>query len=477
VPTLNEENVRHLVRRTEVVDRQERVDALLALDSIADAVDDVMNVSGSVSSATFAGIDRDDDYSRGIRIGEHWMDQMASTARPFGERMAFFWHGHICSGLGKVGDAGLMQEQIDLFRRSGLGTASNSGSVRDLMIDMSTQAAMIIYLDNDRNEADSPNQNFARELIELFLIGVGNYTEADVEAATAAWTGHTARYPDRRYEFDADVHEAAPQDFLGVRINEGAARDAGRETVDVVLGTGSGDTGTVPVGANAGRSTAEVAAEFLSKKLWQEFGEATTGSVPDGVLADMSAALVDSSFDIRAWVRAMLVHDDFYTDEVKSGLVRQPVEYVVALMVATGLDAERGASFWLLERAGQRLLYPPNVSGWKPNGYWVNASAMGARQRIAQGYIWELTGREWHDDDDAFFPLGTGRVRKQWLHDRDLSGDAIVDELLRLTGLGTSVSISTRQRLIDHIDDPEIEFWHRLDALLLLLSAPEMHAA
>ena len=99
------------------------------------------------------------------------------SARPFQERMAFFWHSHFCSDLGKVGSAVLMREQIDLWRREGLG------NIRSLATTMSTQVAMIRYLDNNQNKASSPNQNFARELMELFLLGVGNYTEADVESS------------------------------------------------------------------------------------------------------------------------------------------------------------------------------------------------------------------------------------------------------------------------------------------------------
>ena len=107
------------------------------------------------------------------------------SPRPLQEKMAFFWHGHFCSEFGKVGDAEQMRLQIDLFRKNGLG------NVRDLAKPMSTQVAMLRYLDNNQNKKTSPNQNFARELMELFLLGVGNYTEADVEASAAAWTGHT----------------------------------------------------------------------------------------------------------------------------------------------------------------------------------------------------------------------------------------------------------------------------------------------
>ena len=189
----------------------------------------------------------------------------------------------------------------------------------------------------------------------------------------------------------------------------------------------------------------------------------------------MRAALLDTDFDIRPWVRAMLVHDDFYTDTTKGGLVRQPVEYVVALLVATGLPAEDGAPTWLMERAGQRVLFPPNVSGWKPNGYWVNASAMGARQRLAQVAVWSLTSDE--RDNGVGMQLPHGYIDYEWLREPDRPGAEVVDEFLEATALDTRLSAGTRQAIIDHLDDPTINYWQRVDALLLALYAPEMHVA
>ncbi len=483
MPDFSEANVRHLLRRTEFVDRPDRVADLMATGSISNAVNNVMAVAANPPSESFAGIPVGEDWQRGVRLGEHWMDRMATAPRPFGERMAFFWHGHICSELGKVGTATEMQKQIDLFRQSGLGPSdAQTGNVGQLMKDASIQVAMLKYLDNDQNRASSPNQNFARELMELFLLGVGNYTEADVEAATAAWTGHgRPRWDIDEYRFEPSEHENAPQQFLGQTVNNGTGSEAGNETIDVILGNG-----TVPAGAdtNAGAATRTVAANFLSKKLWQEFGEAATGSVPSGVAGAMRSALLTSDFDIRPWVKAMLNHDDFYTATAKGGLVRQPVEYAVALLVAGALPAENGAAFWLMERAGQRLLYPPNVSGWKPNGYWVNASAFGARQEMASGAIWAVMRDTWDGDDGyiQFGPVSTRitktEVQGLWQNDtytEPLPTAELVDRLI--ASIRLNFSADTRARVIAHLDDDDVETWQRLDALFLLLSAPEMHIA
>ena len=490
MPTFNEANVRHLLRRTEIVDRPERVQYLLSLGSIEYAVADVMDVPANPPSASFDGIPTDSGWQQGVRLAEHWLDQMASVERSFGERMAFFWHGHICSELGKVSSAPAMQEQIDLFRRRGLGPVGNGSSVVELVKTMSVQVAMLRYLDNDQNYANSPNQNFARELMELFLLGVGNYTEADVEAATAAWTGHTRpRWDVDEYVFEPDRHDNTPQEFLGRTINASSdPAKGGNDTIDVILGVdapGAPGVGTIPQGAetNRGERADVVAADFLSFKLWQEFGEAASRTVPAGVAAAMRAALIENNFAIRPWVEAMLTHDDFYATETKTGLVRQPVEFMVANMCALGLDAASAGQLWLLGQTGQRPLYPPNVSGWKPNGYWVNASAMGARQQIVQGCLWAVLRDTWDGDagyiqfgDDPANRLTKIEIQGRWQDGTEpIPDDEFVDRLLLYTGLRPPAS--TRDRVMAHLAHPDIEVWMRLDALLLLLSAPEMHIA
>lgn len=486
MPTFNEANVRHLLRRTEIVDRPDRVRHLLTLGSIENAVDDVMNVASDPPSASFDGVPTDSAWQQGVRLAEHWMDQMATVERSFGERMAFFWHGHICSELGKVDSGTAMREQIDLFRRRGLGPRTAGSDVGELVKTMSVQVAMLRYLDNDQNYATSPNQNFARELMELFLLGVGNYTEDDVEAATAAWTGHTRpRWDSDEYVFQADRHDPSPQQFLGRRINAGDPTQGGNETIDVILGLGTTGVGTIPPGAekNRGRPSNEVAAEFLGFKLWQEFGEAASHTVPPGVAGAMRSALIDNDFAIRPWVRAMLIHDDFYAPATMNGLVRQPVEFAVANMIALGLTAERAAQLWLLAQSGQRPLYPPNVSGWKPNGYWVNASAMGARQQFVQGCVWALTRDTWGGDDGyiQFGPDPAKRLTKlevqgRWQTSTDpISDEEFVDRLIEYTGLRPPAT--TRDRVLAHLAHPDVAVWMRLDALFLLLTAPEMHIA
>ena len=470
-PPLNESNVRHLLRRTEFVDRTSRVDELLALGSMAAAVDDVLAVAPDPPSIAFTATS---NWQRGLELSNFWLDQMVSARRPFAERMAFFWHGHFCSDLGKVNSAIQMREQIDLWRRSGLG------NLRSLATTMSTQVAMIRYLDNNDNRASSPNQNFARELMELFLLGVGNYIEADVEASAAAWTGHTDQWDDdvSPYRWRGDWHDGRPKTYLGRPINASGTdpRLHGPETIDVVLGSG-----TVPAGAdnvaNRGRPTSEVAAEFLSRKLWSGF--ATGSAPPPDVMTTMRSALVGNNFEIRPWVRSMLLHPGFYTDAVKSALVRSPVEYSVALLYATGKTAAFVNFNWLMDGMGQQLLYPPNVSGWRPNGYWVNASAMEGRARTAQHFAWSTMRTYWQQGGAGVISLRGGSLTNTEVTARTSTGTPVLsnaDFVSRLEQfMDLRLTPTSRAEVLRYANS--VSVWDRSSAVFLMMAVPEMHLA
>lgn len=450
----------HLLRRTEYVARPARIDELVPL-SLEDAVDNVLAVPANPGSVSFT---ESENWQQGVELTHYWLDRMAhDSPRPLQEKMGFFWHGHFCSEFGKVGSASLMREQIDLFRHSALG------NVRAIAKTMSRQVAMIRYLDNNRNRNTSPNQNFARELMELFILGVGNYREADVEAATAAWTGHTDDWQTGNYVWRPDWHDGSTKQFLGRTINAtGAAADHGDHTIDVMLGgTALGD-GVVPVGPNAGRPAKEVAAEFISKKLWHEFA----GTEPSAtVLAALRDAAVANDFEVGPWLRTLLLRPEFYGNAVKNGLVRSPVEFMVAALVATGHRSAQATPLWLMEGMGQRPLYPPNVSGWKHNGYWVNASAMAKRIDTARSFMWRSLDGYW---DGGPMRLGLGNMTRAEVEAEGPGQAAVVlDRMLEL--MGVELTTGTRSALLG-FDDPDRR-WSRPDWLSLILIAPDMHVA
>jgi uncharacterized protein (DUF1800 family) len=455
-------DIEHLLRRTEYVARPERVAHLLTLPTIAACVDDVLAVPANPPSVTFVDAQ---NWQRGVELTHFWLDRMAHDApRPIQEKMGFFWHGHFCSDLSKAGSAVLMREQIDLFRRSGLS------NLRTLATTMSTQVAMLRYLDNNQNKRTSPNQNFARELMELFLLGVGNYTEADVEAATAAWTGHTDRWDTDEYVWRADWHDGSAKSYLGRQINVSTpAQDHGAETIQVVLGNGTVPNGA-SVAANRGRPTRAVAAEFITKKLWIEFAGT---DIPAPVLTAVRDAALAADFDLMPWLKALLTRPEFYSDAVKRGRVRTPVEYVVACLAATGRRSAAATPIWLMEGMGQRPLYPPNVSGWKHNGYWVNPSAMARRTETARSFVWRSMSGYWQGD--GLIHLANGTLSRAEVEQTTYKDDPIglVDRMLQL--MGVHLSSTSRQALVSL--STANSRWERTDLLPLILIAPDFHVA
>ncbi len=469
---LNQANVEHLLRRTEFVARPNRVTELLATGSIAAAVDNVLDVPGDPGSAA---LDAATNWERSEQLIHFWFDRMAhDSPRPIQEKMAFFWHGHFCTDVSKAGSARLMQEQIDTFRRTGLG------NLRTLAKTMSTQVAMIRYLDNNDNRMTSPNQNFGRELMELFLLGVGNYTEADVEASTAAWTGHTDQWDTDQYVWRDDWHDNRSKSLLGATINasgstEAARRAHGYEVIDTILGSGRVPAAAASV-ANRGRETRAVAAEFLSRKLWIAFAGTSPSAATIATLRDSALA---NDFEMRPWVRTLLQLDEFYTAATVSGLVRSPVDYVVALLVASGKRSTQVTPTWLLEGMGQRPLDPPNVSGWKHNGYYVNASAMAARISTAQSFFWRLMDTYWDDTGPQARTIvlpGGSITRDQIVGTTGATAmppHTLVDTLLSMMRL--TASGSTRAALYAYVDSRDR--WSRIDVLLLMLLMPDLNVA
>jgi uncharacterized protein (DUF1800 family) len=452
-------DIEHLLRRTEYVARVNRVAELVAKPSLEAAVDDILAVPADPGSVTFT---QTQNWRQGEELTHFWLDRMAhDSPRPFQEKMGFFWHGHFCSELSKVGSGALMRQQIDTFR---YGALSN---LRTLATTMSTQVAMLRYLDNNRNKRTSPNQNFARELMELFLLGVGNYTEADVEAATAAWTGHTDQWDTDQYVWRADWHDGNPKPFLGRTINSGGdPTQHGAETIAVMLGDG-----VVPAAAdlvaNRGRPTREVAAEFISRKLWIELAGTTA---PPAVVDHLRGVAIANDFAIAPWVRALLLRPEFYSTEVRQGRVRSPVEFVVQCLVATGRRSSAATPLWLMEGMGQRPLFPPNVSGWKHNGYWVNASAMAKRTEATRQFMWRSMSGYWNGD--GLIHLGGGTISRSEVETTYRNQPvALLDRFLTL--MGVTLSSSSYGAVRTYLE--QSSWWERSDALFLILLAPDLH--
>ncbi len=425
----------HLLRRTEYVAKPARVAALSALTR-DQAVDNILNVSPTpVAIPTYIDHDIDGEgYNQWVYAVQWWIDRMVDSPTPIQEKMTFFWHGHFCTSWDKVNSARLMTAQNKLFRDSAFG------NFRTLTQSMALQPAMLLYLDNVDNVKSSPNQNFARELMELFTIGVGNYTEDDVTAGCRAWTGHGIDWNTYNYLFRASEHDTQAKVFMGVSRNWN-----GPDIINYLL--------------QENLTTKLTACKFLTKKLWEYFAH----EAPSTALVDeLAQVLFDNDFAIKPWVRAMLVHDAFYTPEAMQGLVRSPVDWVVALEYFTNF---RGATLnpqWYVDGMGQVPFNPPNVAGWKTNGYWVNTSVFGARAEFARGITWRLRQNNANDVSKGHTP------------------DEAIDLVAAMFGL--DLSATTRSALSDFIavqrtNEPWVGWWESTNLLTMAMMAPEMHVA
>jgi uncharacterized protein (DUF1800 family) len=262
--------------------------------------------------------------------------------------MTLFWHGHFSVANTKVNNPQAMHNHLALLREKGLG------SFRELLLGVSQDPAMLIWLDGNTNRKGAPNENYGRELLELFTLGIGNYTEADVQASARAFTGWNLQ--DGAFFFNRNQHDFSPKTFLG----QSGPLDGG-DIVDTVSGH---------------RATAE----RLCKKLFAFF------AYPDpepGLLGSLVGAYLDSGQEIRSVVRAILSSDAFYSDQSRYGHVKSPVEYTVGAIRMVGAQTRERGLILALRSMGQDILNPPNVAGWAGGKAWINPSTLLARFNFA----------------------------------------------------------------------------------------------
>ena len=283
------------------------------------------------------------------RVAYWWANRMLLSPRPLQERMALFWHGHFATNEDKVRDYRKMLKQLRLFQRLGLG------DFRTLLIGVAQDPAMLAFLDAGVNVKGSPNENFAREIMELFTMGVGHYGEADVREAARAFTGWNYRGLD--FDFNADAHDGGSKRFLG---REG--RFDGVEVIDIILAQ-------------------DAAAEFIAGKLHRHFvGEALDA---DG-RRELGAWMKAADYDIAAFLERLFLSRHFYAPDVLGTRIKGPVEFVVSTYRKLGLEAVPGAPDFntVTESLGQRLMHPPTVAGWSEGRSWITPSLLFERSNF-----------------------------------------------------------------------------------------------
>jgi uncharacterized protein (DUF1800 family) len=303
------------------------------------------------------------------RLKAWWIRAMLETRRPLEQKLTLFWHGHFAVSAEKVRVSGHIYNYYETLRRHA------SGSFRTLVREVGITPAMLGYLDNRHNRKGEPNENFARELMELFTLGIGNYTEQDIKEAARAFTGYTTR--DGEFRFVANQHDYDEKTVLGVTGN----LDAG-DVVDILLDQ-------------------PAASRFIGRKLWEFF--AYTDPEPD-LVEEVAAALREANWELKPVLRAIFLSRAFYSRRAFLQQVKSPVQYLVGLLDHAGGWPARDQLVTLALRAlGQDLFYPPNVKGWDGGRAWINTNTLLLRMNMpAVAFLGEqLTVRGAGRLDDA----------------------------------------------------------------------------
>lgn len=297
----------------------------------------------------------------------HWAWPLLTSRHPLREKLALFWHGLFATGF-KVGIHGVAQVvQIELFRRHGLGR------FQDLLLRVSQDPAMLVWLDNHANTKDAPNENYARELLELFSMGVGHYTEADIKAAARAFTGWTVRP-----SFPAFLLGPHPLQF----VYRAAEHDDGVKTF---LGESGAFNGHDIVRIIASRPET---ARFICGRLSQFFAG---DEIDPSAVEALSRVFAETGGDMRAVLRALFLSPSFRAPGARYRKVKSPIELVFGLARLTHrwrLPDHRLLA--LVESAalmGQTPLNPPNVGGWPAGDGWLNGSCLLERVNVAARMI------------------------------------------------------------------------------------------
>lgn len=385
-----------------------------------------------------------------------WLQRMAYGPRPFQEKMTLFWHGHFATSVEKVRNAYFMWRQNDLFRQMG------TGNWLDLLMATGKDPAMLVWLDQAQSRQDHPNENFAREVMELFALGEGHYTEKDITEAARALTGWSLALEQQAYMYRPRIH------------------DNGVKTIFGQSGNFDGDDFIRMIAAQP------QAAKFITAKIWNFFA----GQEPSMALSEaMAQVLRANDNNFKPFLRTMFRSEEFYGDDIVRNQVKSPVQWLIGSVRMLECDLPPMPLSWvMLRQLGQDLFAPPNVKGWDGGVTWITTNTLLTRyndaQSLVQGSIPPLNA-----GDLARKPGGAGgqkmekaiqRMRMGGVNpDKILTPDERTDKDKLVASLQhrlfqTTLNRDQQQTLHDFLDsktkltNPDI-----ITAIRLMMSTPE----
>jgi uncharacterized protein (DUF1800 family) len=282
-----------------------------------------------------------------------WTQRMLTTPAPLVEKMTLFWHGHFATSGLKVRSPYKLWQQNETFRRHALGNFAT------LTKAISRDPAMMVYLDLQTSYPQHPNENFAREVMELFTLGEGNYSEADIKESARAFTGYRIdRFEE--FRFIKNQFDGGTKTFLQQTGNWN-----GDQIIDIIL-------------------KQPAAARFISSKLWKFFAYED----PDPQLIDQLAELFRQNYELRPLLETIFSSQEFYSQRARDAIVKSPVQYVVGSGRTLGVNLPGGRTlFAVYHRLGQVPFFPPNVKGWEGGKSWINTATLTFRYQLARQLV------------------------------------------------------------------------------------------
>ena len=342
-----------------------------------------------------------------IALQRWWLNRMLTSPAPLQEKMTLYFHGHFTTASIQKGITPQMTlEQNQLFRDNALG------NLRELTWNVSTNPAMLIYLDNARSDAQHPNENYARELMELFTLGVDHYTENDVRESARAWTGWIVPRRTQKATFVASRHDNGMKTFLGKTGNFN-----GRDIVDIIY-----------------RQPA--CATFWANNLLNFF---VYNNPEPQLVDDVAKLIIKNDYNLKPVMSTLLRSNVFYSERAYRALVKSPVEYVVGTYKALGLNDMDQTAQRALVQMGQILFYPPNVAGWPGGANWLTSQTVIARENFVASLMNSpmMQQSSWVDTVPMKASTAAAQLVQTILYG-DASPSAIAQLADYLNGAGTS---------------------------------------
>jgi uncharacterized protein (DUF1800 family) len=352
----------HLLRRAGFGGTPSEIDALYArgLEGAVSSLVDYDSIDLTSYEASLAARNYNLLTTRGIQ--QWFLDRMAFSPRPFQEKITYFWNLHWTSGIAKVKGVTLILNQNKTERQYAVGKFD------DLVVKISQDPAMLYWLDNWLSRAALPNENYARELMELFTLGVNNYTQTDVTELARALTGWTIQGYTQ-----ADGYNGA------TFVDNPAFHDNGSKTILGQTGNWS-QLQALGIILNYTDARGSVSGRFIGGKLWKFFAY---DDPPDFVVDQLAAVYVSSGRVIREVVRAIFLSPEFYEAHTRKAWVRSPVEYAVAQVRMLEGTTDFSSAVNSLSGMGQVLFNPEDAKGWEWGTSWMNTGTLFARASLA----------------------------------------------------------------------------------------------